>query len=86
MVVHAINFRALVEGMELLDFELLRSPEDPGIPDMMCVQHVAEEGETALRKLVSMLLKFFYELLVEVMMIPEHLFKHLFHGISFLRQ
>ncbi len=65
-----VNACTLLQSMLLLYAKGLQL-EYPGIPNLVCVQHVVEQGETPLGEVRLVLPEFFNQLLVEVMMVRK---------------
>lgn len=80
-VVRFIDQCALLKGMLLLDaifFDL----QDPGIPYLVGVQHMAEQWKTPVRQVGPVHPEFFDQLLVEVMVVREDVFEEGGHNES----
>ena len=73
-----INERALLQRVLLMDTEFLLF-QDPGIPDLVRVQHVAKQREAPFRQIDLMNPELADQLLVEVVMIGEDILEQVYH-------
>ena len=53
--------------------------KDTGIPDLMRIQHVAEQGKTPVRQVALVHAEFFHQLLVEVVVVGKNVFEERDH-------
>lgn len=73
-----INERALLQCVLLMDTEFLLF-QDPGIPHLVRVQHVAKQREAPFRQIDLMNPELADQLLVEVVMIGEDILEQVYH-------
>ena len=82
-VIGLINGGTLVQGMLMLDAEFL-ARENPGIPNLVGIEHVTEQRKTALRKIRPMNPEFLHELPVEMMVVGEDVPEEGGHRVLFM--